>query len=202
MSLELRRKAKAATAQVEATTETATENTAAAAAEAAPATRKRREKKENAVSGSMRTIANGRRYKNEHVASLDESGMPKVKSLFDPAGRAASSIDFSTIDKERILPISDLIEHLNQELFRPLFGQPLRAQVARDLVLGFADVLTTISENKVTYRIPNGFTAEPFFREEYVGHNPKTRQPTKVAARRGVKIKPTRAVIDYLASGE
>jgi nucleoid DNA-binding protein len=205
MSLDMRRKAKAATTgaapEAEVTTAPATEVVAAATAPEAAAPKAAKKKKTTTkIAGSLRTIANGRHYKDGHVPTLDADNFPKARAYFDPAGRAAKSVDLKSIDKEKTLPLKDLIQHMNQELFRSIFGQPLRGTVARDLVLGFADVLTALSEGGIAYRIPNGFSAEPVVRKAREARNPKSKETMQLEARRAIRITPTRAVKMFMAS--
>lgn len=206
MSLDMRRKAKAATtgAAPEATDAPATASVASTATEAvaAAAAPKADKKKKTTtkIAGSLRTIANGRHYKEGHVPTLDADNFPKARAYFDPAGRAAKSVDLKSVDKEKTLPLKDLIQHMNQELFRSIFGQPLRGTVARDLVLGFADVLTALSEADIAYRIPNGFSAEPVVRKAREARNPKSKETMQLEARRAIRITPTRAVKMFMAS--
>lgn len=209
MSLEMRRKAKAAAATTTPTTAADTTVSAATTDTAAEQPKRAAKKKANTtakVSGSMRTIASGRHYKDGHVAQLDESNYPKVRAVFDPAGRSAKSIDVANFDRETTVPVKELIAHLNQELFRPLFGQPLKGSLARDLVLGFGDVLTTLSEQGISYRIPNAFAADTVVRKERKARSMKnggnnSDDPIIVPPRRAVRFRPTRAVKEFIASG-
>lgn len=187
--MDARRKAKAAAAP------------ATVAEKVAPEKKEKKAKASGSkATGSMRTIAAGRHYKDGHTAKTDENGMPLSRAYFDPAGRSAKTVEKGW-DKDRTVPIKDLIRHMNQELFRPLFGQPLRGAVARDLVFGFADILIALSEQGYKYKIPNGFGVETKTRAPRLAHNPKTKQQVKVPARRVVKVRPTRAVREFIASG-
>ena len=175
-----------------ATTETKPKTTAST-------TKKTETKKKVKVEGSARTIAIGRRFRDGHEAIVDDAGLPKARAYFDPMGRGAGAIP-KDWDKEKTVPLKDLIRHVNEVAFKEFFGQPLRGAMARDLVLGIFDTFLTLSEHGYRYKIPNFMRVETKQRAERMAHNPKTGASIKVKSKRVVSIKPTRAVRDYIAS--
>lgn len=195
--LAARRKKVEATAST--TTKTETKTAPKAAKPAKTAAPKAEKKKKIKVEGSMRTIALGRAYK-EFDAVLDENGLPKVRAYFDAVGRSAAALP-KGFDKTKSVPLKDLIKHLNETVYKPIFGQALRSAVARDILLGTFDSLLSLSENDFKYKIPNFLRAETKTRAERKAHNPKTGESIKVKAKKVVSFKATRAVRDYIANG-
>lgn len=175
------------------TTATATEKTTATAAPAKKTVKKVK------VEGSMRTIALGRAYK-ETEAVLDDNSLPKLRAYFDAVGRGAAPIA-KDWDKTKSVPLKDLIRHLNDTVYKQIFGQALRGPVARDLVLGTFDALLALSEQEFKYKIPNFMRVETKTRAERMAHNPKTGAAIKVKSKKVVSFKPTRAVRDYISQG-
>lgn len=166
---------------------------------AAPAPKKEKVAKPKAkVEGSMRTIALGRHYRDGHEAILDENGLPKLRAYFDTLDRSAAPIA-KDWDKSKSVPLKDLIKYLNATVYKPVFGQALRAGIARDLVLGTFDALLSLSEQDFKYKIPNFMRVETKTRAERMAHNPKTGAQIKVKAKKVVTLRPTRAVRDYIA---
>lgn len=165
----------------------------------APKAPKAEKKVKVKVEGSMRTIALGRAYKNLE-AVLDDNGLPKLRAYFDAVGRSASTLP-KDFDKTKSVPLKDLIKHLNETVYKPIFGQALRSTVARDLLLGTFDSLLSLSENEFKYKIPNFIRVETKTRAERTAHNPKTGATIKVKAKKVVTFKPTRAVRDYISNG-
>lgn len=203
-----RNKAEAATEKTTEKTEKKPEAAAKKAAPAAPAKKAEAKKEAPAkkaakpkvkVEGSLRTIALGRHYKDGHEAAVDENGMPKLRAYFDALGRSAGALP-KDFDKSKSVPLKDLIKHLNATVFTPIFGQSLRAPIARDLVLGTFDALLSLSEQDFRYKIPNFMRAETKQRAERTAHNPKTGATIKVKAKKVVTFKATRAVKDYIAN--
>jgi nucleoid DNA-binding protein len=200
-----RKKADAATTTTTTTTTAAPKAEAkakpAAAAKPAkaakPATAKPAKKKVK-VEGSMRTIALGRSYK-EFEAVVDDNGLPKARAYFDAVGKSAAALP-KDFDKTKSVPLKDLIKHLNETVYKPIFGQALRSAVARDVILGTFDSLLSLSENDFKYKIPNFLRAETKTRAERKAHNPKTGASIKVKAKKVVTFKATRAVRDYISN--
>jgi nucleoid DNA-binding protein len=185
--------------KAEATTAATTTKTEAKAAKPAKAEKAAKPaKKKVKVEGSMRTIALGRAYK-EFDAAVDDNGLPKLRAYFDAVGKSAAALP-KDFDKTKSVPLKDLIKHLNETVYKPIFGQALRSAVARDLILGTFDSLLTLSENDYKYKIPNFFRAETKTRAERKAHNPKTGASIKVKAKKVVTFKATRAVRDYISN--
>ena len=155
-------------------------------------------KKKVKVEGSMRTIALGRSYK-EFESVVDDNGLPKARAYFDAVGKSAAALP-KDFDKTKSVPLKDLIKHLNETVYKPIFGQALRSAVARDLILGTFDSLLSLSENDFKYKIPNFLRAETKVRAERKAHNPKTGASIKVKAKKVVTFKATRAVRDYISN--
>jgi nucleoid DNA-binding protein len=191
--LDQRRKQKAAAAVT----------TAAAAPTVADAPKKARKpaaKKAKAsakeVDGKLRSIAIGRAYR-EYEAPM-EDGRPAYRSVFDPAGRAAEKLpkDFS---KERLVPMTAFLKHLNETVARKVFGAPLRPKVLRMFLEGICDQGLTLAEGGWKIKFPNLCTVEQVERKERKARNPRTNETVHVPRHKALSTKPTRSAKAYMA---
>lgn len=194
--LDQRRKQKAAAAVT-----AAAPVVTATAADAPKKARKPSAKKAQAkgeVGGKLRSIAIGRAYR-EYQAPM-EDGRPAYRSVFDPAGRSAEKLpkDFS---KERLVPMTAFLKHLNETVARKVFGAPLRPKVLRMFFEGICDQGLTLAENGWKIKYPNLVTVERVERKERKARNPRTNATVDVPRHMALSTKPTRSAKAYIAQG-
>lgn len=192
--LDQRRKQKAAAAAPALATVTA------AAAEAPKKPRKEKTKKaakaKSEVDGKLRSIAIGRAYR-EYEAPM-EDGRPSYRSVFDLAGRSAEKLpkDFS---KDRLVPMTAFLKHLNETVARKVFGAPLRPRVLRMFFEGICDQGLTLAEGGWKIKYPNLVTIERVERKERKARNPRTNETVHVPRHMALSTKPTRSAKAYMA---
>src|SRR3954467_9088611 len=100
---------------------------------------------ESRTQGPLHSIALMRAYlDHEPKLAPDGSGMPLLRSIFDAAGHASKSIH-KEVRKDRVVNNAAFVEHVNAEVFKKIFGVPLRGKIARFLVDGIADQILTLA---------------------------------------------------------
>lgn len=154
-------------------------------------------KKKAGVSGPMRSIAIGRSYRT-YSAPIDEDGRPVHRSVFDPQGHASAAID-STVDKERVVNNSDFFAHINETVFKQVFGVPLRGKLARMIIEGISDQCLVLAEQGYKVKMPNLVTLTRVERAARKARNPKTNEEVQVPARPALAAKATRSAKAYMA---
>jgi len=171
---------------------------AAAAAPATPAkaAAKPAAAKKPAISGSVRSVALGRAYL-EHEATMDENGKPAYRSVFDPAGHSAKAITKET-KKDRVVPTSTFVEHINHEVFKRIFGVPLRGKVAKMILLGIADQFLVLTEKGYKTKLPNVASFTKTDRKARKARNPRTGAEVPVPAHSTMSAKAARAAKQYI----
>jgi len=182
--LNARRKQKAAAT---ATTTTTTKTTKKAA-----------KKDTTDVKGPLRSIALGRRYK-EYEAPMDDDGTPLFRSIFDPQGRSARAITAEDVPQDRVVNNSAFVEHINETVFKPIFGMALRRKVARHILDGISDQCLVLTEQGWKIKLPNLVTMERVQRAARKARNPRTGAEVSVPARAALSAKATRSARAYMA---
>ncbi len=147
------------------------------------------------VTGTMASIANMRAYQENDPKMAD--GLPISRFIFDPAGHNAKAID-DTVNKERVVNTSDMVAHLNETVFRKIFGVPLRGRVARQILDGIADQYLSLIEKGYFVKVPNLLSTKKVLRKARPGRNPKTGEDVSVPARYTIQVRAARALRDYL----
>jgi len=167
---------------------------------AASTTAAPKKKNESNLSGPMRSIAIGRKYR-EYDPPMDEDGHPVFRSTFDPAGHYAKVIG-DEVSKDRVVNNSDFFKHINATVFGPVFGAPLRGRVARLLIEGISDQCLELVEKGYRVKIPNLVTLERKERKARKARNPRTGDEVSVPARTALSTKPTRSAKAYMANAD
>ena len=163
----------------------------------ATSTKKKKKSKGGQVGGPMRSISIGRTYR-EYVAPMDDDGRPVHRSVFDPRGTAAKVIG-KDVNKDRVVNNSDFFKHINATVFARVLGQPLRRQVARMIIEGFADQCLSLVEKGYRVKIPNLVVMERVERKARKARNPRTGEEVSVPARTAMSVKPTRSCKHYMS---
>lgn len=169
---------------------------APAAAAAAPKAKAAAPAKKAAVADSVRSVANGRAYM-EHEAAMDENGKPAYRSIFDAAGHNAKAITKET-KKDRVVPTSTFVEHINHEVFKRIFGVPLRGKVAKMILLGIADQFLVLTEKGYKTKLPNVASFTKTERKARKARNPRTGAEVPVPAHSTMSAKAARAAKQYI----
>jgi nucleoid DNA-binding protein len=188
MSLDARRKAPQAT------------TTASTKSGTTPTTKTKKTDAESRTQGPLHSIALMRAYlDHEPKLAPDGSGMPLLRSIFDAAGHASKSIN-KEVRKDRVVNTRRSWSTVNAEVFKKIFGVPLRGKIARFLVDGIADQILTLAERGFTVKLNNVMSAKKVKRASRRARNPRTNVPVQVPARTTLQLKQARAAKAYFAN--
>ena len=97
-----------------------------------------------------------------------------------------------------MLNTSTLIEHLNSEAFKKIFGQPLRQKYARMILDAISDQVLALVEKGYKVKLPNLVVLEKKKRAARRARNPRTGDAVQVPARMTMTAKPARSAKVYL----